>query len=55
MRKPEPKAQWEDPRVQAVYEILCDHGDAPHDPSEHWEGWIARRIVDALCREADNE
>jgi len=41
-----PVAQWGDPRVQAVYDILCSC-DAP--PAEqHWEGWTARRIVDAL-------
>lgn len=47
-RKPEPAAQWGDPLVQQVYEILCDTDDTPHDPAEHWEGWIARRITDAL-------
>jgi hypothetical protein len=40
-------AHWNDPRVQAVYEILCSE-EAPPNPEEHWEGWIARRIVAAL-------
>jgi hypothetical protein len=36
-----------DPQVQLVYQMLClDEG--PPDKSEHWEGWIARRIVAAL-------
>ena len=40
-------AQWGDPQVQAVYDILC--ADDPAKPAdEHWEGWVARRIVDAL-------
>jgi hypothetical protein len=30
-----------------VYEILCSE-EAPPNPEEHWEGWIARRIVAAL-------
>jgi Lar family restriction alleviation protein len=42
----EPKAQFDDPRVQAVYAILCGDDDPPM--SEHWEGWVSRRIVDAL-------
>lgn len=40
--------EFEDHRVQLVYEILCDcelHGK-PRE--EHWEGWQARRIVAAL-------
>lgn len=40
-------AQWEDHRVQKVYEILC-RDDAP-PPGEHWEGFQARLIVDAIC------
>lgn len=42
-----PAAQWEDHRVQKVYEILC-RDDAP-PPGEHWEGFQARLIVDAIC------
>lgn len=41
-----PASQWGDPRVQQVYEILC-RDDAP-PPGEHWEGFQARLIVDAL-------
>lgn len=41
-----PHAKWEDPRVQQVYEILCRNDDSPAD--EHWEGFQARLIVDAL-------
>lgn len=38
--------EWSDPRVQAVYEILCSD-NAPPD-GEHWEGFAAKRIVQAL-------
>ena len=41
-----PISQFDDPRVQTVYEILC--ADAAPPKGEHWEGFIARRIVDAL-------
>jgi hypothetical protein len=40
--------RWEDPRVQIVYTLLCAD-EAPPDREEHWEGWIARRIVAALA------
>lgn len=43
----EPATQFDDPRVQTVYSLLCNAEDAP-PPEQHWEGWIARRIVDAL-------
>lgn len=46
--------EWEDPRVQLVYDLLCD-GLAPPDPAEHWEGWMARRIVAALAAMATGE
>ena len=42
----EPKANFSDPRVQRVYEILCSDERPP--AYQHWEGWTARRIVDAL-------
>lgn len=45
-----PKAQWEDPRVQAVYDVLCSDEVPP--AGQHWEGWAARRIADALSPEA---
>lgn len=41
-------ADWDDPRTQTVYEILCDP-DEPPNPEEHWEGWKARRIVAAVA------
>lgn len=43
----EPSAQFEDPKVQTVYRLLCS-GRQPANREEHWEGWIARHIVDAL-------
>ena len=44
----EPMADFDDPQVQAVYEILCDDDEAkPRE--EHWQGYKARRIVDALA------
>lgn len=42
-----PAVLFNDPRVQIVYELLCD-GQCPDNSAEHWEGWIARRIVGAL-------
>ena len=47
----EPAAQFEDPLVQAVYAILCSDEVPPAE--QHWEGWAARRIVDALFYESD--
>ena len=38
---------WDDPRVQAVYDLLCDDATPP-DPAEHWQGWYARWIVARL-------
>jgi len=43
----EPAVAFEDPRVQAVYAVLCSDESPP--VGEHWEGWAARRIVDALA------
>ena len=43
----EPVAKFDDPRVQAVYEILCSYARPPAD--EHWEGFTARRIVDTMA------
>lgn len=45
--KAQPSVPFEDARVQKVYEILC-HDDAPPTRAEHWEGYRARQIVDAL-------
>ena len=39
---------FDDPKVQAVYEILCNDEAPPK--GEHWEGFMARRIVDALAQ-----
>lgn len=40
---------WEDPRVQIVYKVLCDPDlNTPPNPEEHWEGWVSRQIVAAL-------
>jgi hypothetical protein len=38
---------FDDPRVQIVYELLCSE-EAPLNKQEHWEGWVARKIVAAL-------
>jgi hypothetical protein len=38
---------FDDPRVQIVYELLCSE-EAPPNKQEHWEGWVARKIVAAL-------
>jgi hypothetical protein len=38
---------FDDPRVQLVYGLLCDTDSHP-PPEQHWEGWLARRIVAAL-------
>ena len=41
---------WEDPRVQLVYEMLCDDElNTPPNSEEHWEGWISRNIVRGLA------
>lgn len=42
----EPIADFNDKRVQAVYNILCSDESPPSE--EHWEGFVARRIVDEL-------
>ena len=47
----DPVAKFDDPKVQSVYEILCNDEAPPK--SEHWEGFIARRIVDALAQSAN--
>jgi hypothetical protein len=46
--------EFEDPRVQIVYELMCDP-DEPPNPEEHWEGWKSRRIVAALFRDLPQE
>lgn len=43
-----PVVSFDDARVQRVYEILCSDEQPPAE--QHWEGWTARRIVDALRR-----
>ena len=42
-----PTSHFDDPCVQSVYNILCS-GEVPPN-GEHWEGFVARRIVDALA------
>lgn len=44
--EPVAEVQFDDPRAQTVYAILCGNDDPPM--GEHWEGWVSRRIVDAL-------
>lgn len=44
----EPNTPFTDPRVQIVYGLLADSEAMPPD-GQHWEGWVARRIVDALA------
>ena len=51
--KTEAIAKFDDPQVQVVYEILCNDEDPPK--GEHWEGFIARRIVDALAQPEQEE
>lgn len=38
---------FHDPDVQKVYRVLSDNTPVPN-LEEHWEGWVARRIVAAL-------
>lgn len=50
--QPAPSAEalpdFNDPRVQKVYALLCD-SVLPPSPQQHWEGYTARRIVAALA------
>lgn len=50
MPKPKvPLALWEDPRVQKVYDLICQDPFVKRCPkTDHWEGWLARRIVAEL-------
>ena len=45
-----PVARFDDPKVQAVYAILCSDVQPPE--GEHWEGFAARRTVDALSADS---
>lgn len=45
------KVEWGDPRVQKVYELLCDTESEPPE-GHHWEGFQAQRIVAALSADA---
>lgn len=40
---------FDDPVVQVVYRLLCDDAQPPE--GEHWEGFVARRIVAALAQQ----
>ena len=42
----EPTTRFNDPQVQIVYDLLNSDDAPPSD--QHWEGWVARRIIDAL-------
>lgn len=50
MESNEPSVSFSDPLVQKIYDILCDDEDYPSKkvPQQHWEGWMARRIVETL-------
>lgn len=39
-------ANFSDPLVQLIYNVLCDGAEPPE--GEHWEGFVARRIVASL-------
>ena len=41
-----PGVEFDDPRVQQVYKIIC--GDNHPPEGEHWDGYVSRLIVDAL-------
>lgn len=41
-----PNVEFEDPRVQLVYGIICGGHEPPE--GEHWDGYVSRLIVDAL-------
>jgi hypothetical protein len=41
-----PIADWADVRTQLVYELICECEESPD--GEHWEGYLARRIVGTL-------
>ena len=47
----QPVADWDSPQVRIVYEILID-GETPPNPDEHWEGFVAQKIVAALAQPA---
>ena len=47
-----PFSSFYDSRTQAVYEVLINDNYPPAGSNEHWEGWKARLIVDALFPEA---
>ena len=47
-------AEWDDPQVQIAYRILCDD-QGPPNLEEHWEGWVARRIIAALRASSEKQ
>lgn len=49
--KAAPVASWNDSRTQKVYEVLTNDNYPPKGSEEHWEGWKARLVVDALFPE----
>lgn len=46
--KAAPVASWDDSRTQKVYEVLTNDNYPPKGSADHWEGWKARLVVDAL-------
>lgn len=44
--------EFNDPRVNLVYDLLCECDENGKPENDHWEGWIARRIVAALASAA---
>ena len=38
---------FDDPKVQLVFEMLCDDTPPPN-PEHRWESWYAKRIIAAL-------
>lgn len=45
--------EFDDLRVQLVYDILCDDNTPPAETDERWEGFAARRIAAALAPPGD--
>ena len=45
-KPPKPAVAFDNPLVQRVYEVLTDERNPPD--GEHWEGFVARRIVETL-------
>lgn len=48
-----PHTPWEHPQVQKAYEVLLSNEEPP--ANSHWEGWVARRVADAMGWRPINE